>query len=254
MSKINCETAGDLIPLYVDEVLSQSSVELVEEHLAECEDCTAKVETLKSSTVVKSYEDVKPLKKIQVKIKKGRIIAVSVIAAVVLISGFMLAVVADIIKFDASYDSVKDKISVVSGSNGHDAVVMYDGKVDYGVWGVENVVGHKDGKEQVEVTLYISRFFGSLKRYNENSDSKRFNGKQIIYVAHPIEEERLMYLEEGEKVSCLYTPTGEWCHISNKYLEKYDYEVIAIYYGKWKDTKYGPKPTGERHLLWKKQQ
>ncbi|MBQ1413656.1 MAG: zf-HC2 domain-containing protein, partial [Clostridia bacterium] len=31
--------AGDLIPLYVDEVLSADSVALVEEHLAECGDC-----------------------------------------------------------------------------------------------------------------------------------------------------------------------------------------------------------------------
>lgn len=246
--------AGDLIPLYVDEVLTPDSVELVEEHLAECEDCTAKVESLRKTTVVAADKDVKPIKKIHGKIKKGRIIAGAITAAVIFAAAFAAAFFTDNVRFDYSYDDVKDKITVVSGSDGHDVVVMYDGKVDYGVWEVENVVGHKDGKEQVEVTLYISRFFGSLKRYNENSDSKRFNGKQIIYAAHPSEEERLIYLEEGEKTSCLYTPTGEWCHISNKYLEKYDYEVIAIYYGKWKDTKYGPKPTGERHLLWKKQQ
>ena len=62
MSQINCSVAGDLIPLYVDEVLSADSVALVEEHLAACEDCTAKVEQLRGDTVVSQDKDVKAIK------------------------------------------------------------------------------------------------------------------------------------------------------------------------------------------------
>lgn len=38
--KISCETARDLLPLYVDGIVSDASKRLVEEHLAECRNCT----------------------------------------------------------------------------------------------------------------------------------------------------------------------------------------------------------------------
>ena len=37
MSQINCNIAGDLIPLYVDDVLCEDSVTMLEEHLSTCE-------------------------------------------------------------------------------------------------------------------------------------------------------------------------------------------------------------------------
>lgn len=253
MSKINCETAGDLIPLYVDEVLSPSSVELVEEHLAECEDCTAKVETLKSSTVVKSYEDVKPIKKIQGKIKKGRIIAGAITAAVIFAAAFATAFFTDNVCFDYSYDDVKDKITVVSGSDGHNAVVMYDGKVDYAIYSAQTLVGYENGREQVEVTLYMTRRFSDMSRYYaQGKESSDFNGNFVIYACHP---------HEKSVVGCDNYKDFRNMASSEEYLAvkswlDYEPEVVAVYYGKW--TAYfgsgEPDFKGERHLLWKKQQ
>ena len=39
MNKISCNIIGDLLPLYVDGAVSEETKKLVEEHLAECEDC-----------------------------------------------------------------------------------------------------------------------------------------------------------------------------------------------------------------------
>ena len=41
--KIKCEVINDLLPLYVDDVLSKESRELVEEHICECGNCKKKV-------------------------------------------------------------------------------------------------------------------------------------------------------------------------------------------------------------------
>ncbi len=38
--KLNCNVIRDLLPLYADQICSEESRELVEEHLAECEDCS----------------------------------------------------------------------------------------------------------------------------------------------------------------------------------------------------------------------
>ena len=45
-NRINCEIAEDLIPLYIDNALSKSSVEVLEEHLAGCDNCSSKVRLL----------------------------------------------------------------------------------------------------------------------------------------------------------------------------------------------------------------
>lgn len=51
MSKLNCEIVKDLIPSYVDGICSQSSREAVEEHVEECAECRASMETLRRTVI-----------------------------------------------------------------------------------------------------------------------------------------------------------------------------------------------------------
>ncbi|MDE5747504.1 MAG: zf-HC2 domain-containing protein [Acetatifactor sp.] len=51
MSKLNCEIIRDLIPSYVDGICSQSSREAVEEHVEECVECRASLETLRRTVI-----------------------------------------------------------------------------------------------------------------------------------------------------------------------------------------------------------
>lgn len=46
MSKISCDVIRDLLPLYKDHVCSEKSMDLVEEHLPECEDCRKYLEAM----------------------------------------------------------------------------------------------------------------------------------------------------------------------------------------------------------------
>ena len=39
MSKISCHIIQDILPLYVDGIVSEDTKEMVEEHLRECESC-----------------------------------------------------------------------------------------------------------------------------------------------------------------------------------------------------------------------
>lgn len=47
MKNIPCEVIKDLLPLYVDDICSEKSKRLIEEHLAECEECCKYLEALK---------------------------------------------------------------------------------------------------------------------------------------------------------------------------------------------------------------
>lgn len=48
MKKISCDVIKDLLPLYKDDVCSEKSKDLIEEHLPECEDCREYLDSLNS--------------------------------------------------------------------------------------------------------------------------------------------------------------------------------------------------------------
>ncbi|MGE7614105.1 zf-HC2 domain-containing protein [Paenibacillus sp. FSL F4-0243] len=49
MNRISCDVVQDLLPLYYDDICSETSKGLVEEHLVDCPDCRSSLEQLKSS-------------------------------------------------------------------------------------------------------------------------------------------------------------------------------------------------------------
>ncbi|WP_238650555.1 zf-HC2 domain-containing protein [Paenibacillus piscarius] len=49
MTRIPCDVIQDLLPLYYDEICSESTKQLVEEHLAVCTDCRSALEQMQSS-------------------------------------------------------------------------------------------------------------------------------------------------------------------------------------------------------------
>lgn len=55
--KMNCNVIQDLLPLYADRICSGESRELVDEHLAECEDCTALLGQMRSTEMESSLRE-----------------------------------------------------------------------------------------------------------------------------------------------------------------------------------------------------
>lgn len=54
---MNCKIIQDLLPLYCDRVCSEESAQLVEEHLADCGDCTALLAELRKGPAPASPEE-----------------------------------------------------------------------------------------------------------------------------------------------------------------------------------------------------
>ena len=55
----HCEVIRDLLPLYADEVCSERSRELIEEHLRECPECSAMLEQLRTHEIEKGLQEEK---------------------------------------------------------------------------------------------------------------------------------------------------------------------------------------------------
>lgn len=69
--KIKCEIIRDLLPLYYDDVCSEESHKLVEEHLASCPKCRAELIEMEEEIIAKSpVEDISLIKNISKRWKR----------------------------------------------------------------------------------------------------------------------------------------------------------------------------------------
>lgn len=84
--KKNCNIVKDLLPLYLDNVCSKESKELIIEHLKECDDCKNYLEELKFNVKSSKNKDVKLfkkiIKKINFKIIRNTIIIICLLLAI----------------------------------------------------------------------------------------------------------------------------------------------------------------------------
>lgn len=77
--KLSCEVIRDLLPLYYDKVCSKESSLLIEEHLADCNQCLDELQKLKTclEKPTISEEKIRVMKNISTKWKKDKMIAFS---------------------------------------------------------------------------------------------------------------------------------------------------------------------------------
>ena len=72
--RITCEIIKDLLPLYHDNVCSEDSRKLIEEHLSACEKCRDELKQINIEIkAVKNTEDVKIMNNIAKKWKQDRL-------------------------------------------------------------------------------------------------------------------------------------------------------------------------------------
>ena len=78
----DCDVIGDLLPLYVEELASEKSCELVEEHIKECQCCKSKLEDMKlpEEKMVHTADPLKDLRR-KLKMHNRLLVTISVFVA-----------------------------------------------------------------------------------------------------------------------------------------------------------------------------
>ena len=90
--KIKCEIIRDILPLYAEDIVSQPTRDMVEEHLAECENCTVELEELKQHTLPMEPETAS-LNRVKQAIRRRQVLSVMAVLlfiATVLSSGALM--------------------------------------------------------------------------------------------------------------------------------------------------------------------
>ena len=128
MSKISCNAVRDLLPLYIDGVVSEETKSEVEKHLSECSECQNEYVLLKKEVVLPSNPDLRSesanaLKTMKHKLTKKKIVisVVSVFVTLVLVAtlfvGFNYSVIfqrGNPIPYLAAASQISDKNPVVA--------------------------------------------------------------------------------------------------------------------------------------------
>lgn len=126
MSKISCNVIQDIMPLYVDEIVSEDTKKLVEEHLKECEDCRKEMEKMRAKIILPNKKKINQAEKeLFQKLKcrlNNRRIAAAILGAILVCA--LLAGVYTILvlpKEPIPFDPQKMEVEIV----GDDAYLSY---------------------------------------------------------------------------------------------------------------------------------
>lgn len=111
-----CNIIRDILPLYIDEIVSEDTISFVEEHLEKCAACRAELENMKAPNALEKAvsdtraDDEKPLKAFAKKWNRKKRIVVAAFVAVLLIVAFLGSCFVSYLKFDTA-----NPFSAVSG-------------------------------------------------------------------------------------------------------------------------------------------
>lgn len=86
--KIQCEIIRDILPLYAEDMVSQPTREMVEEHLAECDGCTKELELIQADKPLERITQTNGLELVKKYIRKTKLLTSA--AAVLLLVSFGL--------------------------------------------------------------------------------------------------------------------------------------------------------------------
>lgn len=215
MMEVNCEVIEDLLPLYVEDMVSESSKKLVKEHLEHCENCKKKAQSMETVVKLPVQKDAGAFKKISEALYHKKVVTVLMTVCIMLVLGVLvLSHLHAPIRL--SYEQVAEQISVQETADG--SVELW---VDIPDCEVEmEFLTDEMGVRYAQMTCVTDKWaklFGS-KKYNigqvvlpdnENPQkiyySPKANGEAVcIYRAEGIAEESHGYMELPRLVLNMY--------------------------------------------------
>jgi len=135
---MNCKIVGDLLPLYHDNVVSDESRKLVEDHLASCSECSKMLDDMRENAKTENAPDIEQpmasgLKTVKKRLRRRTVAAVSVsiVCAVAVASALAYGVFFH--ESPVSHDDLRitstqqedNAVDFISGIRGHNSVFLF---------------------------------------------------------------------------------------------------------------------------------
>lgn len=127
--KVTCDIVKDILPLYVEGIVSDDTCKLVEEHIISCEDCKSELEKLQTHVNIPIDTNVLPLKKIKLELCKKKLLTIifsAMLTLVIAIIAFAYLTAPEYIEYSEDVVSITEKsdgtvvLNFKSGVSGFD--------------------------------------------------------------------------------------------------------------------------------------
>lgn len=190
MKEINCNIIKDILPLYVDGVVSDDTKEMVEKHLDYCEECKKEVGLMKQEIFIPAEREASLIKDFKKKWRNKKLV---ISGLSILFTGlFLLGIFSFIFHFDrvVPYSESLIKIETLDNSM---LVSRYYGASYYSVSATHPITLKIDGEEKNVIFLYYTETFV------ESHSRKLINGKEILD-----ERDLIFPLDKKENVDAIY--------------------------------------------------
>lgn len=235
MSKISCDVIKDLLPLYIDEVVSEDTKLLVEEHVAECDDCKEVLQHMADEVAIpvskdSEQEEAAFLTKVQNTIRKKntRTAIISALISTVVIVGVwcVMCLPTKVIPYEdglIKFTEQDGKVYAQFAGDNYDCAYMLSEPIEI----------LDDGTEKIVAVMYYDQSLYS---------------KYIDPIIRPNKEVDVFCLNGGYGT----TRNGKEVHV--------DEELVAVYYSPVKidsrtmveDGKSWLENTDKMELIWEK--
>lgn len=190
MKKIKCTIIQDVLPLYIDEVVSQDTKEMVDEHLQSCDKCQKEYESMKQNLYIPVENKDSLFNNISKKWRKKKVIVsiISILVTTIILIGVFLYVFYYETVIPYSEDLIK-----IERQNDNQLVSHYFGESYAGFNGTHPMPLEIDGeKKNVSFIFYTKTVVDSPSR-NLINNKKSLN-----------EQEYIFELPESEKIDMVY--------------------------------------------------
>lgn len=153
MKEVNCNIIQDLLPLYVDGVVSQDTQEFVEEHLEHCEECKREVEFMRTDLSLPIEKKAPLFKGLKKKWRNKKLIISGV--SILLTSLILFGAFYYVYHFDTVVPYSEALIQIESRNNG-ELVSHYYGDDYYSIVATDPLLVQTDGQEKNIVFLHYT--------------------------------------------------------------------------------------------------
>lgn len=213
MKEISCDIIRDILPLYLDEVVSDDTRALVEEHLDTCDSCKKEADILKQNIVLPSNRNIKLSDAMILKKLKNRLLRKKVIVSIISIV-VSIAIVMGTYAYMSFTESFipYDSTDILIEESGGQLYISYHGKYLAGSVGINENTVTIDGEEKKVVifgyyeTLW-SRYVESIfKQPQEKSGIFSLGSSAAIDQVYYAEFNLGSYLDSCNSS----TPPKEW--------------------------------------------
>lgn len=200
MKNITCDVVKDILPLYIDDVVSDDTRKLIEEHLGSCSACRIEAEEMKRGIEIPldsqiEIDEAGMIKDLKIKFLKKKMLVAIISAVAALAAAALLYTYASVSRTVIPFDDSQISITESGGKlyamyNGNDMAGV--SSIDPALNDADNDDDNDDGRSVCVFYIYstpLSRLTGAFK-----SDSAGDGGGSIMmYLCETAETDRIYY-------------------------------------------------------------